>query len=128
MNNALGKILQEILQKEGSPSVKDFANMMGLSTRTVYNIFSGSTSMTLEQVVKAADILNADIIQEYYSRIGLEKEGILSEPRQSYSSLKSDTMTVNIAIMGKSKSFVEHFGQLVTKLKDEVQSLGFTIL
>lgn len=125
MINLLGNILQELLQREGSPSVKDFAKMMGMSTRTVYNIYDGSSSMTFDQVVKASEILNYDMAAEYYERSGKGKNSQFSEPQSGYKQAKN-IISVTLTLSGAISAY-DNFSQLLNKLRNEVKDFGFEI-
>jgi hypothetical protein len=127
MDNVLGKILQELLQKEGSPSVKDFAKMMGLSSRTAYNIFDGTSTMTFDQVIKASDILQFDMIGEFYSRTGRkDAPGYLSEPGEQYQ-LKKSQITVTLTVAASYASY-ESFPTFLSKVRTSAKELGFELI
>jgi plasmid maintenance system antidote protein VapI len=127
MDNVLGKILQELLQKEGSPSVKDFAKMMGLSSRTAYNIFDGTSSMTFDQVIKASDLLNFNMVEEYNSRTGrTEPSGNLAEPREQYRD-KKNQITVTLTVTA-SLSAYESFPTFLSKVRSNAKDLGFELI
>ncbi|KQC02057.1 helix-turn-helix domain-containing protein [Pedobacter sp. Hv1] len=72
MKNVIGNILQELLSEKGSPTKKDFSEMLGISVKTLYNVVDGSSELTINQITKASDILNFDILNEYNKRIGKE--------------------------------------------------------
>jgi predicted transcriptional regulator len=97
MKNIVGKILRELLNKQGAPTRKDFSGMMNISEKTLYNVLDGSSSFTLEQVHKASILLNYNIIAEYYNSIG-EDISILSEPKEEYNTSNAITMTFNFSV------------------------------
>ena len=70
MSEHIGKILQEKLKEPGMPTVKDFADMLPISTRTLYNVFKNESVFSLDQVIKASEILNFDLIEEYLKAKG----------------------------------------------------------
>jgi len=47
MKAHIGKILQEKLNEPGSPSRKDFAGLLGISDKTLYNLFNEASDLTL---------------------------------------------------------------------------------
>ena len=97
MKNIVGKILRELLNKQGAPTRKDFSGMMSISEKTLYNVLDGSSSLTLEQVHKASKLLNYNIIAEYYRNIG-EDTSVVNEPNEEYKNANAITMTFNFSV------------------------------
>jgi predicted transcriptional regulator len=131
MKNLLGKILQETLQKEGSASVKDFAMLMSMSPRTVYNIFDGSSSMTFEQVIKASEILGFDVAGEYYRRSGKPSPSdVFSQRQPSYTARvntkSNNTVSVSLSITGPIDSY-DNFPKLLAYIKEKSTEFGFDV-
>ncbi len=92
--NHIGKILQEKMNEDGRPTMKDFASLCGISTRTLYNIMQGSSEMTLPQVVKASEILKFDLIGAYL-RMN-DKVNVLKEPEGGYETRANKQFTVSL--------------------------------
>lgn|GEM_PF-1874785 len=126
MKDVIGKILDELLKKEGAPTRDDFAGMLGISVKTLYNVTKGRSSLTFDQVIKASEILNFDIAEEYYKRTGKsEKINRLAEGNGVYRK-KSNQITVGISVSGSLTSF-ENFPALLNKIRNEAIELGFEI-
>lgn len=128
MKAQFGKILQEELQKEGRPSLQDFANMIGISYRTLFNIFSGKTEFTLIQAVKASKILNTDLIKRFIEE-SPGNIGTFMEPEASYSQRPSSqqAFTISFSIQGEIDK-VDRFADFLKTIKKEATSLGLCLL
>ncbi|WP_295711269.1 hypothetical protein [Mucilaginibacter sp.] len=104
MSEYIGKILQEKLKEPGMPSVKDFADMLGTTTRTLYNVFNKASELSIDQVIKASEILKFDILSAYLR--SKDKSWILKEPEGSYKQDKR-TITINLTIHAEESSLKE---------------------
>lgn len=126
MKDTIGKILEELLQREGAPTKEDFSGMLGISVKTLYNITKGKSFMDFDQVVKASEILNFNIAEEFYQRTGkMGKSNFLAESSSSYSS-KAKQISVTVAISGTITAY-ENFPVLLTKFRSQARELGFEI-
>ena len=125
MKNIVGKILKELLDKEGAPTKEDFSQMLGISYKTLYNVTKGTSNLTFDQVVRASDILKYDIGEEYYKRMGKEKGNEFAESANSYMPLKN-LISVTLTISGALSTFAS-FPQLLAKVRDDAREFGFEI-
>lgn len=122
MKNIIGKILKELLNKEGAPTKEDFSQMMGMSYKTLYNVINGSSKLTFEQVIKASDILNFNLIEEYHNRAGIET----NFNSNNSSSSGERKITINLSISGSIHSF-ENFSHFLQGIRKNASDFGFEI-
>ncbi|MNL74961.1 hypothetical protein D3C87_2006810 [compost metagenome] len=96
-----------------------------MSYKTLYNVMNGASNLTFDQVVKASEILNFDIGDEFYKRTG--KSGKIKELSDGSNYRKNaDMITVGLTISGSLISF-EKFPTLLNKIRGEALELGFEI-
>jgi len=123
MKDVIGNILQTELKKEGMPTIKDFASMLGISSRSLYNVFNGSSDLTIGQLFKASDILKIDIIQRL---AGFNLSGnVVSDPQENFHA-KKKMLSVNIKITGSADSFKD-FHQLLEIFIEQAATFGFRL-
>jgi predicted transcriptional regulator len=128
MNNIVGNILQGLLSKEGAPSKKDFAGMLGISQKTLYNVLDGSSQLTLPQIVKAGRILKFDIAKEYETREFGNEHSIFHESVETFKvkqNLVKMLFTLNIA---STIAGYDNFPELLKRTKQAAEELGFIII
>ena len=124
MRDEIGKILQEELQKEGKSSIKDFANLMGVSVKTLYNIFDGKSELKLDQIVTASKILNVDLLKKF-AEVYNHKPSRLEESESDFLSLKKP-LTITINLKGSFDSANE-LPDLLRKIKEDALIKGFRL-
>ena len=124
MKDLIGKILEELLQKEGAPSKEDFSGMLGISVKTLYNVTKGKSYLDFDQVVTASKILNFNIPDEYYRRVGKNEINFLSE--NSSLSVKQDDISVTLTLTASISSYI-NFPDFLNKVSREANELGFKI-
>jgi plasmid maintenance system antidote protein VapI len=123
MQEHIGKILQDKLNEEGMPSVKDFATLVNITSRTLYNIFKGSSEMTLPQVIKASEILKFDLISQYL-KVN-DKLNLLHDPPGEYRG-KKKAVTVSVQLCGDMTS-MDNFPSMIKEVNQIVLKHGFRV-
>ncbi|WP_299585509.1 hypothetical protein [Mucilaginibacter sp.] len=116
--------MQEKLKEPGMPSAKDFAALMAMSVRTLYNVFNQSSDLTFPQVVKASEILKYDLIGHYLKAD--DKLWILHETEGAYRK-KKKTLTISLQLQVAFDD-VAMLPDVLKDLNDVAQKRGFTIL
>lgn len=119
----IGKILQEKVNETGQPSVKDFASLVGLSPRTLYNIFNGVSEMTLPQIIKASEILSVDLISEYLK--ANDKLNVLHEGAVDYKA-KKKLVTVSVHLCGDMDA-MSNFPEMLNEINSMAARHGFKV-
>lgn len=119
----IGKILQEKLNEEGRPSQKDFASLINVSSRTLYNVFNGISELTMPQVVKASEILKFDLIGEYL-KVN-DKLDLLEEPAGEYRANRKN-VTVSLHFSGDMKA-LDGFPNLIKEVNSIALKHGFRV-
>jgi plasmid maintenance system antidote protein VapI len=123
MKAHIGKILQEKLNEPGAPSRKDFAGLLGISEKTIYNLFNEESDLTLSQVVRASEILKYDLISEYLK--AEDRLWLLNEPETAFK--REKPITVEMKISAGYKTMGMHFADMLEAIKKEGDKYGFTI-
>ncbi|WP_343524356.1 hypothetical protein [Pedobacter sp.] len=126
MKDTIGKIIKDLLNKEGAPTKEDFSQMMSISYKTLYNVMNGNSNLTFDQVVKASEILQFDIGAEYYSRTNRNPVKKYEEPESIYTGSRNQ-ITVTLTLMGSASTY-ENFPQLLNKVRSEAKELGFNMV
>lgn len=120
MKNVIGNILQELLSEKGSPTKKDFSEILGMSVKTLYNVIDGSSELTINQITKASNILGFDILNEYHKR--LKKEDVAnftkSEPKKVAAEQQA-TLTFNFGILPGAYNNIAAFMRDINALAEK---------
>lgn len=124
MREEYGKILQELMKREGSPTTKDFASILGISVKTLYNIFNGSSELTLSQIIKASDVLNIDLVKKFTELENTANRFL--EPTEEYR-VKKNNFSLTINLSG-SFDAVKNIPQLLSTIKDAASLEGFKLV
>jgi len=125
MKDLIGKILEELLQKEGAPSKEDFSGMLGISVKTLYNVTKSKSYLDFDQVVTASKILNFNIPEEYYRRVGKNEINFLSE--NTAPSVNHGEISVTLTLTASISSYI-NFPDLLVKVSKEANEVGFKII
>jgi plasmid maintenance system antidote protein VapI len=125
MREVIGKILQEELKKEGAPTAQDFAKMIGISSKTLYNIYNGSSELTLDQLIKASSILNTNLLQRVLLAEGAT-DLLLNEPQAEYKR-KKNSFSISINLTGPQES-ATNLPELINNIKDIAITQGFVLV
>lgn len=129
MNNAVTKILKQYFSRGSGYNFDrgEFANAVGISPRTLVNILSGNTSLTMDQMVKASDFLKVDLFKEFFGEIGRPDFNTTEEPAGNYQVIAPvDKITVHLTLQAPSKSYSK-FPELLKVIKEKGKTLGFEI-
>lgn len=120
MKNVIGNILQELLSEKGSPTKKDFSEMLGISVKTLYNVIDGSSELTINQITKASNILSYNILNEYHRRT-LKEEGPATYQKENKKppSHQQATLTFNFGIMPESYNNIAAFMRDINSLAEK---------
>ncbi len=122
MPQQLGKILQEELKKEGAPSLQDFASMIGVSYRTLFNVFKGDTELTFKQAIKASDILHIDLIKKY-----LHQEKRTFAVAEQYLPYNKTEITLTLHVSGLAENMAVAFPELLQIISKEAENRGLKL-
>ena len=117
-----GKILQTELKKEGMPTVTDFANMLGMSVKTLYNVFNGSSELTFSQIVLASKFLNKDFIKIFAKMEG----SVFAEPEGEYTA-KKNTFSLTLNLRGTMTDVI-NIPDMISHIKDIATQQGFKLV
>ena len=120
----IGEILRTELEKEGTPSLNDFASMLGISYRTIFHVFSGKSKLTFDQVVRASEILKFDLISRYLEVNNKTKSW--AEPDEQFQRQRK-TISINLTVVGDLNSFTMDFAGFLTACNSEAAKHGFTL-
>lgn len=123
MRRIIGSILQQELKKEGAPTAQDFAKMIGISSKTLYNIYNGSSELTLDQLVKASGILNTNLIQRVLLAEGAADLLLQEEDCKR----KKNSFSISINLTGTQES-LQNLPELINNIKDIATSQGFILI
>ncbi|MDO8994739.1 MAG: helix-turn-helix transcriptional regulator [Daejeonella sp.] len=127
MKAQFGKFLQEELKEEGRPSLQDFASMLGISYRTLFNIFSGKTEFTLQQAIRASTILQTDLIGKFRKTYG-DEAGAFLEPYESYAESKpSKALTVSVNVRAGLEN-MDNLTEFLRRINKEAIALGLIVM
>ena len=121
-----GKLLQEELNKEGAPSMQDFASMLAISYRTLYNVFNDKSQFTLQQTIRASEILKVDLIGKYLKSNGKFPDRFEDE-ESIYNSDKPQDITISLTVKAALTSMGK-FPELLEVLQKEARSRGFLLI
>lgn len=120
MDNLIGKILHELLSKKGAPTKKDFAGILGISTKTLYNVIDGSSQLTIEQISKASEVLKFDIISEYDKKFS--NKSVITNARfvsSSAENIKTPVLTYSFGIPVESYGNIKSFQDEINKIAEK---------
>jgi len=120
MKDVIGKIVEELLSKEGAPKRGDLAQMLGMAPKTLYNVIKGESSMDFDQVVKASEIFKFNIVEEFQIRTGK----LL--PKNQLKDKSHNMVTVTISLSANINAY-GNFPELLNGMKKQAKELGFDI-
>lgn len=123
MSEHIGKILQEKLNEPGSPTVQDFAGLLGISVRKVYHLYKGEADLTINEVVKASEILKVDLISEFLR--SQNKLWLLKEPSENYRPQQKE-VSITLHLSAGIKD-TENFPELLDEINGIVTKHGFRL-
>lgn len=126
MRQSIGNILQEELKKEGKPSLQDFASMIGISYRTLFNVFKGESELSFSQIVKSSEILDIDLISKIlYAE---KKEHILeTDAVDKQKSRTTKTMSISFNVSGSVEHLTSNFPEFIEGLRVMAEKCGLRV-
>ncbi|RQO65108.1 hypothetical protein DBR40_24875 [Pedobacter sp. KBW01] len=120
VKDVIRKILQDELKKPGRPSLQDFAGSLNISYRTLYNVMQGKSTLTFEQVMKAGEILDIDIVAKYNGNQNITYENTTNK-------IESDFMTITLNIKGPEQNVLNNISSLLKEIKEKATQFGLLI-
>lgn len=126
MNLPIGQKIKEVLRKSGITQVY-FADQIGMSRRNLERFFERD-DISINQLIKASEILNYDFVEDFLNNSKYQKKGSTSLNISNDSRKSINEISIQLHIKGEISLISKNFPELLNILKKEAERRGLSIV
>nr|WP_199082920.1 hypothetical protein [Pedobacter sp. ASV19] len=128
MDYIIGDAIRKKIEEKGMTFVS-FADKFGITDRNLQYLFKKS-DLTLQQVVRASEILSFDFVTEYLKnkKSKFDFQNIEHSERPPKTKVKSENVTMSINLSAEITTYAKNFPEFLKNLSMEASKFGFTLL
>lgn len=128
MDYVIGDAIRKKIEEKGMTFVA-FSDKFGVTDRNLQYLFKKS-DLTLQQVVRASEILEYDFMTEYLKNKKPKYKSssispVLEEERMTY---KSEKITMSLQLAGDITNYTTNFPDFIKSISREAEKFGFQVL
>jgi hypothetical protein len=128
MDYVIGDAIRKKIEEKGMTFVA-FSDKFGVTDRNLQYLFKKS-DLTLQQVVRASEILEYDFMTEYLRNKkpkykSHQSNPVVEEERTTY---KSEKITMSLQVAGDISNYSTNFPDFIKSISREAEKFGFQVL